>query len=158
MRRLLWRVWVFGAALAGGLVSGFPILSLGLVVTAYVILPLTLGFVALFSALGASWAGNLFPPHGDRTNLRRVMTSTAITTLFPGIPLLALLQVGPPAVFLGAAVLLLAVSASMATWRFRRPAGPVGDDVRLSAGLIALALLALAAGIGVAAAFGAVGP
>ena len=49
---------VVGAALC--LVSGLPVLAMGLVVPVYVVWPLALLSGVLLAAVGASWVGNLF--------------------------------------------------------------------------------------------------
>ncbi len=57
MREFLLRATSLVAAMVCGTVAGMLVVPFGLVVGAYVMLPLMFGIAALFAALGASWVG-----------------------------------------------------------------------------------------------------
>ena len=77
MREVLLRATSLVAAMVCGTVAGMLVVPFGLVVVAYVKLPLLFGIAALFAALGASWAGILISPEGTSSRILPVVGVSA---------------------------------------------------------------------------------
>ena len=135
------------AALLGSALGVFPIVTLGLVVAEYVIFPLALGVAAIFASLAAGWAGNALDQHTPRTDLLRVAGVTlaaaaVLAVLFLANAALRLVLLGP-VFFVGLfATVVLALTATLATARFRSPRAG-SSDARLTVMLLALAVLSV---------------
>ena len=145
VKRVAWRIGVPGIALAGGLVGGGVVLSWGLVTPFFIVWPITLASSALVSALGASWVGTLIAPDPTRSRLLRVVVASEVAAGVLGVA--SLVVPLPPGFLLLASVVVIALVASWATWRFRGPGEHVDGEVVavlvLAAVVLALGLLTL---------------
>jgi len=158
------RLGTFLGALLGGVIGAVMIFPLGLVVSGWVIIPLTMAMAALLSALAASWLSNLLARHQTRSRLLVVVGMTeamagAVTALLVVLLLVTesrRVSLGPPAGFLGLSVLVLAGAASLAASRLRGPAG-ASRDTWLAAALLLGSVLVVLAVLFVAARLGLVG-
>ena len=164
MKEFLLRAASLVAALVCGTVAGVLVLPFGLVVVAYVMLPLMFGIAALFAALGASWAGILISPEGTGSRILPVVgvsEATAGVVVVPfSIPAVGESMsryLGSPALALGAGMVLIGLGASWAAWRFRRPGRRIGKDALMTLGLVGVAGLIFVGTIYVASLFGMVG-
>lgn len=152
-KQLMWISLVAVVALLGGLVGGILIFPLALVTPSFIVLPLTLGFAALLSAIGASWVGTLLAPDGTRS---RLLVVVAVSEAAAGASAIALIGgallvlagarwaesfLGPPIVLLGLIVLVVALGASWATWRFRGPGAHLGRDATITLAVAAVVLI-----------------
>jgi hypothetical protein len=130
-------------ALLGSAVGIFFVLPFGLIASEFVIFPLALGVAAILASLAAGWAGNWLASGRTRADLLRVVgvTELAATILAVGglaNSALRLVLLGP-VIYVGLfCVLVLALTATAACWRFRTTKRAQSD------GLITLGLLALA--------------
>lgn len=121
-------VVVLVALLGSGLALG-GLLPLGVIVAEGMVYPLALAVAVLLAALGAGWAGTWIAADGTRTRLAAVIGTTEVTAA--GLALLLcgyfVLRGWPlphvffitPLVIGGVCALVLALSAGVATWRFR---------------------------------------
>lgn len=142
----LYRVGTLIAAWVSSLIGLFLVLPLGLIVVEWLIFPLALVIAALLAALGAGWAGTYLARDQTQTLLLPVISTTV--EMAAGLALFFLLSVwagltsfGPlvmPVLFLS---LVLALSATFATWRFRGPQQNRRTAVRLTATLLVLAVV-----------------
>lgn len=138
-------VWVL--ALVACVFGTVPAATMGLTVPGQVSLPLAMGLGALVATLVAGWAGNLlFARDGSHTRLLAVLGMTeAAAMVVACIVLLVFLLGGPFALlgllFVGAGV--IALSATVATRRLRRPADGLLLDLGISVGLLILGPVAL---------------
>ncbi len=158
------RLGSFLGALVGGVLGVTLIFPLGLVVSGWVIIPLTMAMAALLSALAASWLSNLVARGQTRSRLVGVVMATeAVAAVVTALLVVLLLvtgsrgvSIGPPAGFLGISVLILAGAASLAASRLRGPAGE-SRDTWLAAALLLGSVLVVLAALFVAARLGLVG-
>ena len=164
MREFLLRAASLVAALVCGTVAGVLVLPFGLVVVAYVMLPLMFGIAALFAALGASWVGILVSPDGSSSRILPVVCVSEVTAgvmvilfLIPAVEESMFRYLGSPAMVLVAITVLMGLGASWAAWRFRSPGRRIRKDALMTLGLMGLAGLVLAGTIYVASHFGMVG-
>lgn len=135
-------VWL--VAMVAGTIGAFPVVVMGLVVPEAVVWPLSLGTGAILAAAGALWAGTLLDPgrtHSRPTPILVVCLSTAavISTTYLAVQLLggSLIVVSTGFTLL-IGLVVIALSASVATWRFR----DIGRNFRRDA-LLTLLLLML---------------
>ena len=161
MRKLPYWGGTLLVALVGSLPAIFFVLVLGLIASEYVIFPLALFVTALVSSVAASWAGTWLSPDGSRTDLPRVVLATLAVGGIGALLVLAnlalrLVLLGP--IFYLALVcgVLLAVAASLATWRFRTTKAPAREGL-LTLGLLVLAVVSVPLVIFVAWLFGQAG-
>lgn len=142
-RRLAFWVGTALAALFGSAISTFFVLPLGLAVSEFVIFPLALGVAAILASLGAGWAGNWLAPNRTCTQLLRVVGATEVAAAVLAVVVLTnavlrLVLLGP-LLYVGlSCILVLALTATVATWRFRSRERASRD------GLLTLRLLVLA--------------
>lgn len=137
---------VFVAALAAGMVAEVPVSTLGLIVTEIVVLPLTFGIGAVFAALSALWTSNLLVRGRTRGRLVSVVGICLSTAIIVSILTLIAPLLGGSFIatwgrlgMLIVGTVFVALSSSVATWRFRQ----TGRDLRRDA-LMTLVLLVLA--------------
>jgi hypothetical protein len=141
--------WVGTAlvALFGSTIGIFLVLPLGLVVSEYVIFPLALGVATILGSLGAGWAGNWLAPNHTRTQLLRVVGVTEVVAAIVAVVVLAnaalrLVLLGP-LLYVGlSCILVLALAATIATWRFRSRERASRDGL-LTLGLLVLAVVSV---------------
>ena len=139
------------AALAGSVVASLVTVPLGLVMLEPLWWLLTFGVGALFSALCAFWAGELFALDPSRGRLLPIVGVTLVMALIAAgailtLPLIAGRDVLYAFFFISlASRVLVALVAGLATWFLRTSRGDTGHgtqrDVRVTAGLIAFAVL-----------------
>lgn len=144
----LFRLGTLVAAWFGSMIGLILVLPLGLIVAEWLIFPLALVIAALLAALGAGWAGTFLARDQTQTRLQHVIGLTEVVGI--GVALIFLLMVrlgiigfGPlivPAVIFS---LILTLSASVATWRFRRPKQSTGSEVKLTVMLLVLAVVSV---------------
>lgn len=146
--QLLYRLGTFVAAWVGSLIGLVLVLPLGLIVMEWLIFPLALVIAALLAALSAGWAGIYLANDQTQTRLVPVIGVTEVAGI--GVALLFLLLVrlgmasfgplvGPIALF----SLVLTLTATMATWRFRAPQQNRGGEVKLTVTLLVLAVVSV---------------
>ena len=146
--QFLFRLDTLIAAWLGSIIGLILVLPLGLIVAEWLIFPLALVIAALLAALSAGWAGTFLARNQTQTYLRPVIGITEVVAI--GVALIFLLMVrlgvtgfGPlivPAVIFS---LILSLSASAATWRFRRSKQGTGSEVKLTVALLVLAVVSL---------------
>ena len=139
------------AATVLGFVSALPVFVLGLAVPGYVVLPLTLGVMALVAGIVASWTTNVMA--SDRSLLTWVISVAGATAVVLGaaataaffVPALSgtFIVAGPPIYALGVSAGVISLSASVAATYLRGPRGRLGWDgaVALAASLAAFLLI-----------------
>ncbi len=166
MSLLLWRVGVPLAALMGGLIGLIQIVSLVLVVSPVVTMPLMMGVAGMFAALAAAWAGNLLAPNRSGSRLLPIVGISEITAALLAVAILSLAmvleQAGPSAPdlllpLLVVSLLVLAAGASLATWRLRYPGRHLRRDALATLGLLALTVVVVAVAVYLAFVLGLVG-
>ncbi len=153
VRRVLWRLGIPIAAAVGGVVGFVPIFALGLGVPIFVPGPLALGTAALLATLAAGWVGNIAPPaeqQHTRSRLLAILGASVggvILALLVGVALLfivpRLLSISDPYAMINVTLAIyavclaiLALAASLATWRLRAPnSGGLGFDGAAALGL-----------------------
>ncbi len=150
-RRSLWGVAVLAAALAGSVMASLVTVPLGLVMLEPLWWSLTFGVGALFSALCAFWTGELFTLDPSRGRLLPIVGVTLAMALIAAgailtLPLIAGRDVLYAFFFISLAFrVLVALVAGLVTWFLRTSRGDTGHgtqrDIRVTAGLIALAIL-----------------
>ncbi|MCL4302269.1 MAG: hypothetical protein KJ077_41660 [Anaerolineae bacterium] len=160
--QLLFRLGILAAAWLGSIIGLILVLPLGLIVAEWLIFPLALVIAALLAALGAGWTGTFLARDQTRTNLVPVISLTEAVAV--GVALIFLMMVrlgmasfGPlifPAVIFS---LILTLSASAATWRFRHPKQASGGEVKLTVILLVLAVVSVPGVIFLASLFGLAG-
>jgi hypothetical protein len=158
------RFWL-GTLIAGwigSLIGLFLILPLGLIVVEFVSFPLALGMGALLAALGAGWAGTLLATDGARTRLWPVVgvaevTALLLALLFLASAALGMALLGPWLVIGVACSVMLALSATLATGRFREARQQASANGRLTLALLGLAVVLVPTVIWVASRFGLTG-
>jgi len=129
----------------GGIFGGGAILSWGLVTPFFVVWPITVGSAALVSALGAGWVGTFVATDGTRSRLLGVV---GVSEVAAGVLAVAFLLVPlPPGFLLLGTVVVIALTSSWSTWRFRGPGERIGREVAavliLATAVLVLGLLAL---------------
>lgn len=146
--QLLFRLGTLGAAWLGSLIGLFLVLPLGLIVIEWLIFPLALVIAALLAALSAGWAGTYLASNQMQTRLVPVIGVTEIAGI--GVALLFLLLVrlglasfGPLIVPIALFSLVLTLTATIATWRFRGPQQNSGRDAKLTVTLLVLAVVSV---------------
>ena len=140
MRRLSWFVGVPVVALLGGLVGGIAILHWGLVTPLFIVWPLAVGRGALLAAIGASWVGTLLTPTRTRSRLLWVVLVSEVTAVVLAVVFLVGSILVPLIFQLGFSAIVIALSASWATWRFRGPGEQMGRDAAMTL-VLAMAVL-----------------
>lgn len=146
-----YRVGVFIAALAGGMIGAMPVGTLGLVVPFYVIMPLALIVGGLVSGISAGWAANLLAPDRTRSILLPIVgvsvAAAPVAVVIAGIGLFVsrVLRVSTNLFsILLLSMAILAASASVAAWRFRRTNGRLKRDLLITLGLLGAAPVVVA--------------
>jgi hypothetical protein len=160
--QLLFRFGTLIAAWFGSIIGLILVLPLGLIVVEWLIFPLALVVAALLAALGAGWASTFLARDQTQTDLLPVIGVTEAVAV--GVALIFLLLVrlgvasfGPliiPAVIFS---LILALSASVATWRFRSPKQDTRSEVKLTVLLLVLVVVSVPGVVFLASLFGLAG-
>ncbi len=137
------RFRTFIAAWCGGLVGLVLVLPLGLLVIEWLILPLALVIAALLAALCAGWVGTYRAKDATQTQLLPVIgitvaTAAAIALLFLSLVWVGAAGFGPLILPVMMFSLLLALSAKVATWRYRRPTQDGRGAVKLTVTVLVL--------------------
>ena len=115
---------IFGVALLSALLVGVPMLPMGLELPESILVPLVLLTAALFAAISASWAGTLLAPDHTRTRLLPVVGVSLATAAVVAL-VFALGSRLFSSIWLA---LLVPLSASLATWRFRSSRDRIGRE------------------------------
>lgn len=160
--QMRFRLTTLAAGWVGSLVGLILILPLGLIVLEWIIFPLALMIAAILAALGTGWAGTYLAHDETRTRLEPVVGSTVVVAVVLALLFLVLVSVGVasfgplfvPALLFSA---ILALSASIATWRYRRPRQNSAGDGRLTVALLVLATVSVPCVVFLAASFGLAG-
>lgn len=160
--QLLFRLGILIAAWFGSIIGLVLVLPLGLIVAEWLIFPLALAITALLAALSAGWAGTFLADDQTQTHLLPVIGVTeavavGVTLIFLIMVRLGMASFGPlivPAVIFS---LILTLSASVATWCFRRPKQSIGSEVKLTVTLLVLAVVSVPSVIFLASLFGLAG-
>ena len=158
MREFLKRSGILVVALLGGLL----VVPFGLVVVEFVIFPLAFAVGALFAAIGAGWVGNLLAPGGSR--FLPIVAISEIAAAVVAVALLVVMARTPlgtppsPLFVVALGMVLIALGASWAAWRFRSPERYMGRDATITLGLVGLAVLLFVATLFVASLLGLTGP
>lgn len=152
---------IFTTALMSGFVSTIFILPLGLAVPGLIIFPLTLGVVALLSAIGAGWTGNLFAPDQTYSRLLPIVGMTEIVAVGLAVILGAILMLGgwlgSLMITFGLSAIIIALSATVATCRFRSTERALARDGLMTGSIIVMTTLVFGSAIFLASLFGLVG-
>lgn len=164
MRRLV-LVPVLLVALICGTIVGYFVLPLYLVLHELVLWPLAFGVGALFAAIGAGWVGTFLASDQTRSRLLAVVgvseATAAIVTVIGFLlllfPAFAFSVLGILFVQYGLGMVVIALVASWATWRFRSSRTHMGWDAMLTLVLAGLAPLIIMGTLYVAELFGLVG-
>lgn len=149
-RNLTYRIGVFIAAVVGGMIGALPVATLGLMVPAYVILPLALLAGGLLSGISAGWAANVLAPDRTRSILLPIAGVSATAGAVVAVAGIVLSVAGAGRVFpnLFSALLLsmaiIATGASFAAWHFRRIDGRLTRDLLITIGLLGAAAVVIA--------------
>jgi hypothetical protein len=161
MSKKIAKILTFLVALISGFISMVFVLPLGLVVPPFIIFPLALGVIALLSAIGAGWAGNLFASDQSYSRLLPVIGLTEIIAVGLAVVLGIILMlggpVGPLIITFGLSTTIIALAATVATWRYRSAKRDLARDGLMTGGLIVLSVLIVAGVIFLASLFGLVG-
>jgi len=162
MREFLKRSGILVVSLLGGNLGGLLVIPFGLVVIEFVIFPLAFAVGALFAAIGAGWVGNLLAPGGSR--FLPIVAISEIAAAVVAVALLVVMARTPPGTLpsplfvVALGMILIALGASWAAWRFRSPERYMGRDATITLGLVGLAVLLFVATLFVASLFGLTGP
>ena len=141
----------FIAALVVGGIGLLLVATLGLIVVEWIAFPLALVVGALLAALSAGWVGTWLAGDGSRTRLVAVIAAVEAVGLALVLAVLvsaafrdALL--GPIIGIVVVCSLLLAATATVATWGYRRPAKPLPmGDLSLTLTLLVVAAVSVPA-------------
>ncbi len=146
--QLLYRVGPLMAAWVGSMLGLVVVLPLGLIVSEWLIFPLGLVIAALLAALSAGWTGTFLAR--DRTQTRLVPVIGVTVLVGSGLALLFLMGVrvglasfGPLIVPVAFFSLVLTLSATFATWRFRTSQQGRSQAVKLTIMLLLLAVVSV---------------
>lgn len=134
MKKLVWRIGVLIAALLSALLT-LPMLALGLGVVMPVVSLLMLIIAALFAAMSASWSGTLLAPDHTRTRLLPVIGICEAIAIVLAILVSALSALMDVFIIIPMGVVIVALSASWATWHFRSSRTRMGWTARLTLAL-----------------------
>src|ERR687886_2019596 len=162
MREFLKRFGIMVVALLAGNLGGLLVIPFGLVVVEFVIFPLAFAVGALFAAIGAGWVGNLLAPGGSR--FLPIVVASEIAATVVAVALLVLMArttpgtLPSPPFVVALGIILIALGASWAAWRFRSPEHYMGRDAAITLGLVGLAILLFVATLFVAGLLGLTGP
>ena len=149
---LLKHLLVSLAALAVGVFAGAPVLSLGLVVSGVVVLPLTFLFVAVVVCVTALWVGNGLDR--GRTLGRPapvLVVSLATAGVVAGLILVLALTTrlpfayAPPGLLLILGAATVSLNATVTTWQFREEGRSLRRDALYSAAVLVFAVATLVA-------------
>lgn len=156
------RFRTFIAAWCGSLVELLLVLPLGLLVIEWLILPLALVIAALLAALCAGWVGTCRAKGATQTQLLPVIgvtvaTAAALALLFLSLVWVGVASFGPLIIPVVMFSLLLALNATHATWRYRRPTQDRRGAVKLTVTVLVLAVLSVPLVVMLAARFGLAG-
>ncbi|CAN5863727.1 hypothetical protein BH23ACT11_BH23ACT11_05830 [soil metagenome] len=148
----MWFAGVPVAGFASALVGGVAILHWGLVTPLFIVWPISMATAALLATIGVSWSGTFLAPDATRSQLLRTLAASEIVAVALAVLVLvapAILPAGflPPILLFAFAAVLIAIAASVATWRFRGPAEHVGLQVLVPLVLSALVLVFSLAGL-----------
>lgn len=136
MKKVVWRIGVLIAALLSALLT-LPMLALGLGVAMPVVSLLMLIIAALFAAIGASWFGTLLAPDNTRTRLLPVVGVCGAIAIVLAILMSVLAVLMDVFLVIPVGVVIVAIGASWATWRFRGSKARMGWTARLTLALAA---------------------
>ncbi len=160
--QLLFRFGTLIAAWLGSVLGLILLLPLGLIVSEWLIFPLALVIAALLAALGAGWAGTYLARDQTQTSLLPVIGITEVAGI--GVALVFLLLVklgmasfGPLIVPIVIFSLILTLTATITTWRFRGPKQNTRGEVKLTVTLLVLAVVSVPAVVFLASLFGLAG-
>jgi hypothetical protein len=161
-RQLLFRLGTLLAAWLGSIIGLVLVLPLGLIVAEWLIFPLALVIAALLTALSAGWAGTFLAR--DQTQTRLLLVIGVTEAMAVGMALIFLITVrlgmasfGPLIVPAVTFSLILTLSASIATWRFRNPKQSRSSEVKLTVTLLMLAVVSVPGVVFLASLFGLTG-
>ena len=141
MKKVVWRIGVLIAALLSALLT-LPMLALGLGVAMPVVSLLMLIITALFAGISASWFGTLLAPDNTRTRLLPVVGICEAIAIVLAILVSALSALMDVFIVIPVGVIIVALSASWATWHFRNARTRMGWTARLKLAL-AVAMFAV---------------
>jgi hypothetical protein len=160
--QLLFRFGTLIAAWLGSIIGLVLVLPLGLIVAEWLIFPLALVVAALLAALSAGWAGTFLARDQTQTDLLPVISVTEAVAV--GIALIFLLLVrlgvasfGPLIIPIVIFSLILALSASVATWRFRHSEQSLSSEVKRTVLLLVLVVVSVPGIVFLASLFGLAG-
>jgi hypothetical protein len=159
---LLFRFGTVVTAWLGSAIGLVLVLPLGLIVIEWLILPLALVIAGLLAALSAGWAGIFLARDQSQTRLWPVIGLTEAMAVGVALCFLSLVRwgvadFGPlivPAIIFS---LVLTLTATLATWRFRRSKQSLSSEIKLTVTLLALAVVSVPAVIFLASLFGLAG-
>ncbi len=143
-----------------------PVFSLGLIVHETVSNSLTILIMGLIASLSANWLTNLLRIRGKNSRLLPVVATSAILAvvlavlfyLITAFAAGALRRIFPVNISLLIAWgIVLSLGACTAAWRLRSSARNLKRDIYISAGLLLLAAVIIAATIAIASLFGLTG-
>lgn len=167
----LLRFGTLAAALLGSLLGIVLIFPLALVAPVAIVYPLGLGVAALLAALAAGWAdmflaGNaagqatrprLLPVVGVAEATAAVVAALLVGTLALGERLRPRVFAPPPLAIGLTCGVLLALAASLATWRYRGARTARGEEARLTVALLVSAPIVVVGVLVLSAFFGLTG-
>jgi uncharacterized membrane protein YfcA len=139
LRRSL--VWLYFAALFGGVAGALPLAPLGLVLPEVLSWPLSLAFGSLTGALLAGWVANRLAPDRTRTHFLWLALAAVVASLAGDAVVYVLRQVPalrnmPNFYVLLVCLTLTAAFVAQATIRYRTPSSSTRRDVLLTIGLL----------------------
>ncbi len=117
--QVLISIGTFLAALLASFIGLVLVMPFGLGIHPIVVFPVAFLFAALLAALAAGWTGTWLATDGTRTDLPRVVRTMAAMGAVLALFVIMLLSLHIFFMPLIEGSLLLALAASVATWRFR---------------------------------------
>jgi hypothetical protein len=143
-------VWLYFAALFGGMAGALPLAPLGLVLPEVLSWPLSLAFGALTGALLAGWVANRLAPDRTRTHLLWLALASFVASLLGDAVVYVLRQVPalqnmPNFYVLLVSMAVAAAFVAQAAIRYRTPSSSTRRDVLLTIGLLVLGMVGVVA-------------
>ena len=129
-QRLLHLMGVLFVAGLLGVGAGTLVLPLGLIVEELITWPLTFSVGAIFATIGASFTSNVLLPEDRHAAIVRVLALAEGTAALVSIVLLLLKAAGATwsnVILFAIGITAIALTATLAAHRFRRPKGPRGN-------------------------------